>query len=293
MTRFRHALALTASIAVGFALTATTEASAISVVPAAATAANSAIAHASSTGGTHAPAHGARTRKAGSACRPGEAKHGARKPTSSGCATAKGRSSAARTHASRPRAARPTSPAAAQSSTSGETVASQAAAIAKVLATPCQNTQLTPEPANLPLVRAAVLCLVNTERAQNGRQPLQPNALLEAAAESHGREMIADDYFDHISPSGITPVDRVREAGYIPNSEVGYVVGENLAWGTLTLSTPEAIVKAWIASPEHLANILEAKYVETGIDVEPTVPQSLAEGVQGALYTQEFGVIIH
>ena len=71
------------------------------------------------------------------------------------------------------------------------------------------------------------------------------------------------------------------------------MIGENLAWGTLTLSTPEAIVKAWIASPEHLANILEAKYHDTGIDVEPEVPSSLAEGVQGALYTQEFGVIVH
>ena len=173
-----------------------------------------------------------------------------------------------------------------------ETPASPAVTIAKVLATPCQNTQLTPEPANLAAVRAAVLCLINVERAQNGLEPLRANANLEAAATSHGQEMIAADYFNHVSPSGVTPVDRVRETGYIPNGEVGYVIGENLAWGTLTLSTPEAIVKAWIASPEHLANILESKYRETGIDVEPSAPQSLAEGVQGALYTQEFGVIV-
>lgn len=167
----------------------------------------------------------------------------------------------------------------------------QAATIAQVLATPCQNTDLTPEPTNLPLVRAAVLCLINTERAQHDEPPLQANRRLEAAAESHGKEMLSLNYFDHVSPSGVTPVDRVREAGYIPNSEVGYVVGENLAWGTLTLSTPEAIVAAWIASPEHLANILEANYRDTGIDIEPEVPKELAEGVEGALYTQEFGVI--
>ena len=63
--------------------------------------------------------------------------------------------------------------------------------------------------------------------------------------------------------------------------------------GTLSLATPEAIVAAWIASPEHLANILEGKYRETGIDIRPQAPESLAEGVQGALYTQEFGVIVH
>jgi uncharacterized protein YkwD len=177
-------------------------------------------------------------------------------------------------------------------SASAEAAASQAAAIAKVLATPCQNTQLMPEPANLPLVRAAVLCLVNTERAQNGRPPLSTNPQLEAAAESHGKEMIQLDYFDHVAPSGLTPVDRIRSTGYIPNSEVGYVIGENLAWGTLSLATPQAIVNAWIASPEHLANILEGKYRDTGIDVEPEVPASLGEGAAGGLYTQEFGVIV-
>jgi uncharacterized protein YkwD len=105
--------------------------------------------------------------------------------------------------------------------------------------------------------------------------------------------MLSLDYFDHVSPSGLTPVQRIRTTGYIPGSEVGYVIGENLAWGTLTLATPQAIVTAWIASPEHLANILEGKYVDTGIDIEPEVPESLAEGVAGALYTQEFGVIVH
>jgi uncharacterized protein YkwD len=169
----------------------------------------------------------------------------------------------------------------------------KAVTIAKVIPPPCQNTNLTPEPANLPLVRAAVLCLINEERAQNGREPLVLNTHLEEAAESHGREMIADNYFAHVSPAGLTPVDRVRRAGYIPSSEVGYVIGENLAWGTLTLSTPAAIVNAWINSPEHLANILEGSYRETGIDVEPEAPESLAEGTQGALYTQEFGVITH
>jgi uncharacterized protein YkwD len=175
----------------------------------------------------------------------------------------------------------------------GEASAAQAGTIAKVLATPCQNTQLIPEAGNLPLVRAAVLCLINTKRAESGEDPLSSNPRLEQAAEGHGKEMLSLDYFDHVSPSGFTPVQRIRTTGYIPSSEVGYVIGENLAWGTLTLATPQAIVNAWIASPEHLANILEGKYRETGIDVEPEVPERLAEGVAGALYTQEFGVIVH
>jgi len=170
--------------------------------------------------------------------------------------------------------------------------ASRSQTIAAVLAAPCPDTELMPEAGDLGLVRAAVLCLINRERAQNGIAPLEPNAELEEAAEGHGQELIAEDYFAHISPSGVTPVDRIRTTGYIPSPTDGYVIGENLAWGTYQLATPQAIVAAWIASPEHLANILEAQYTETGIAVVPAVPSSLANGAPGATYAQEFGVII-
>jgi uncharacterized protein YkwD len=166
------------------------------------------------------------------------------------------------------------------------------AAIAAVLATPCQNTELMPSPANTELVRAAVLCLINRERAQNGEVPLTLSPRLQQAAEGHCDEMISADYFEHVSPSGVTPVDRIRGTGYIPNTSVGYAIGENLAWGTLGLATPQSIVGAWIASPGHLANILETQYTETGIAVTSQVPPSLAGGEPGATYAQEFGVII-
>jgi uncharacterized protein YkwD len=162
--------------------------------------------------------------------------------------------------------------------------------LARVLATPCENTQLMPEAANAQLVRAAVLCLVNRKRAENGEQPLKDDARLDAAAEAHVQDMLAVDYFEHISPSGSTPVDRVRASGYIPPS-AGYVIGENLAWGTLSLATAQSIVSAWIASPGHLANILEGQYRDTGISIAPEVPDSLGNGVAGATYAQEFGVI--
>jgi uncharacterized protein YkwD len=178
-------------------------------------------------------------------------------------------------------------------STSAETSTQKlSATIATVLETPCVDTEITPEPADLALVRAAVLCLINRERAEHGVQPLVANAELEAAAESHAGELVEQDYFAHVSPSGETPVQRIRVTGYIPSPYDGYVIGENLAWGTYDLSTPQQIVNAWIASPPHLANILEAQYRETGIGVSPAVPASLAEGAPGATYAQEFGVII-
>jgi uncharacterized protein YkwD len=166
------------------------------------------------------------------------------------------------------------------------------AAIAHVLATPCENTQLTPEAGNLAAVREAVLCLVNHVRAQHNEAPLAPDTALQRAAEGHDADMISADYFEHVSPTGVTPVDRVRASGYIPSDEVGYVVGENLAWGTLSLATPQAIVDAWLASPGHLANILESRYQETGIAIVASVPASLSGGSAGATYAQEFGTIV-
>jgi uncharacterized protein YkwD len=184
-------------------------------------------------------------------------------------------------------AGRRLAPAASQSAADRKT-----AAIAAVLATSCQNTELIPTPTNLALVRASIVCLVNRERAQNGEAPLTLNPQLQQAAEGHSQELVSADYFDHVSRSGVTPVDRIRATGYIPSENVGYVIGENLAWGTLNLATPQSIVNAWIASPGHLANILEAQYTDTGIGVTAAVPPSLSGGEAGATYAQEFGVIV-
>lgn len=167
-----------------------------------------------------------------------------------------------------------------------------AAVIAKVLATPCQNTEARPEAGNTKVLAAATLCLVNQVRARNGELPLAPDAQLEEAALEHSAEMVSENYFGHVAPSGETPLQRVKGTGYVPNEQAGYTVGENIAWGTLQLSTPSAIVAAWVASPEHLANILDRDYRDTGMGIAPAAPPSLAQGSPGGVYTQEFGVIV-
>ena len=172
------------------------------------------------------------------------------------------------------------------------TAPSPSAQIAAALSVQCANVDVTPEAGNLPVVRAAVVCLINRVRAEHGEAPLVTNPDLERAAEEHSQELVADDYFAHVSPSGLTPVQRIEATGYVPGPSVGYVLGENLAWGTLNLSTPQQIVQAWVASPGHLANILESQYKDTGIGVIAAVPPSLADGESGATYAQEFGVIL-
>jgi uncharacterized protein YkwD len=84
----------------------------------------------------------------------------------------------------------------------------------------------------------------------------------------------------------------MRAARYIHSSRIGFEVGENIAWGTLQLATPRAIVAAWMASPGHRANILDPRFRDTAIGVSPHPPASLAHSQPGAIYTQDFGVIV-
>jgi uncharacterized protein YkwD len=156
----------------------------------------------------------------------------------------------------------------------------------------CADTQLRPSAANLPLIDAATLCLVNRERTSRGLHSLQADADLQHAAQTHSAEMAAGDYFDHIAPTGSTPLSRMRAAGYIFSSHIGYAIGENIAWATLWLATPKAIVVGWMASPGHRANILDASFRETGVGVSPHPIAALAHGQSGAIYTQDFGRII-
>jgi uncharacterized protein YkwD len=211
-------------------------------------------------------------------------------------ATRNGRAHGARVERRHRHRSATSSPAGAQrpaSAPAGVTQAGgKAAQLAAILRTPCADTQLTPTQQNIQAVTDATLCLVNQERARNGVLPLQLNAQLEQAAIEHSEEMVSQDFFAHVSPNGSTPLERVRASGYIPNDHVGYTIGENIAWGTLWLATPAAIVAAWIASPEHLANILDAEYRDTAVGVIPAVPASLAQGQPGAIYSQTFGVIV-
>jgi uncharacterized protein YkwD len=156
----------------------------------------------------------------------------------------------------------------------------------------CPNANLTPKPGNIESVVVATLCLVNGERARFGESALTEDARLASAAVGHSRDMNAHDYFEHTSPSGQTLLMRIQASGFIPNGNVGYTLGENIAWGTLWLGTPHSIVKAWMQSPGHRANILNGSYRYTGIGIDPDLPSAMAGGQAGGMYTQDFGTII-
>jgi uncharacterized protein YkwD len=152
-------------------------------------------------------------------------------------------------------------------------------------AAPCQNTDLVPTAQNIELIRAALLCLHNQVRAQYHLPALKLNVKLQKAGATHSNEMVEDGYFDHTSPDGTTFVERILDAGYAKPSD-GWTLGENLAWGTGDLSTPDGVMNAWMNSAGHKANILKRDYKEIGFGIKLGVP---SDDTVGATISAEFG----
>ena len=154
----------------------------------------------------------------------------------------------------------------------------------------CADTQLTPTSDNATRVEAATFCLVNVQRARHGRRALRQNADLARSAARHSEDMVAENYFDHVSPDGETPLARIKASTYLPRRSA-YLVGENIALGTMQLATPASIVASWMKSADHRANILNPDFRDSGIGVVAQAPRRYASGLPGATYTQQFGVI--
>jgi uncharacterized protein YkwD len=153
---------------------------------------------------------------------------------------------------------------------------------------PCVNADLIPTSGNIPQIDAATLCLINQQRALHGESALRDSARLDSAATQHSQDMVTADYFDHISPTGNTPLDRIRASGYVVSGDV-YELGENIDLGTYQLATPASIVTDWMNSPDHRANILDSDFVDSGIGVVAQAPAQYAGAQPGATYTQDFG----
>lgn len=152
-------------------------------------------------------------------------------------------------------------------------------------ASACADRQLKPTDDNLSAVQQATVCLVNSERASQRLGVLKRERRLDTAARRHAADMVAHRYFAHSSRDGKPFSRRIKAAGYMSSAN-GWLVGENLAWGTGTQGTPEAIVAAWMKSPGHRANILNARFDEIGIGVEARNPDN---GGEGGTYVTEFG----
>jgi uncharacterized protein YkwD len=151
----------------------------------------------------------------------------------------------------------------------------------------CVDADLAPDGANGDRIRDAILCLHNQIRRDRGLPLLRANGRLRDAAEGHSENMVSRGFFDHTTPTGVTMVDRILRSRYT-NRNQGWTLGENLAWATGTMATPRGVVKMWMNSPGHRANILKRAYREIGVGVVTGTPTGSS---RGATYTTDFGVV--
>ena len=164
-------------------------------------------------------------------------------------------------------------------------VAAALTAPSAALAADCQGADARPVVDNLPQIAQTTLCLLNAQRVANGLGAVAEQAQLTKASSDYSALMVSKQFFAHVSPDGSELTDRLTAVGYLghPGS---WIVGENIAWGESYLASPAEIVKAWMNSPPHRANILNGDYEEIGLGIAVGTP---ASGNPGATYTTDFG----
>jgi uncharacterized protein YkwD len=82
------------------------------------------------------------------------------------------------------------------------------------------------------------------------------NDTLELSAKRYVAEMHDNNFLDHISPTGTSPIQRAAQAGY-----TGNYVGENIARGYYTL---KQVMDAWKNSESHCVEMMDSLYYEMG-----------------------------
>lgn len=100
-----------------------------------------------------------------------------------------------------------------------------------------------------------LLGAVNDVRAAHKLRPLTVDTTLVRAARDYSATLIARDAFTH---GALGP----RLARY---GARGPLYGENLAWGKGETASARSIVRGWLASPGHRANLLRPGWTRVGI----------------------------
>jgi len=127
-------------------------------------------------------------------------------------------------------------------------------------------------------MRAAVVCLINRQRAGRQLPAIRENGRLERAAQTWTNAMVARHEFSEGSDFST----RVTAVGFSFSA-----LGENIATG---FATPRAVVNAWMASTGHCRNILNPSYADVGTGVNRHAISGATRG--GATWTQDFGLAI-
>ena len=146
----------------------------------------------------------------------------------------------------------------------------------------------SPNQSQLSSLNRQVASAINAFRRAHGLSQLRLTGSLNASARQHSNEMGADGYFAHPSHNGTAFWKRIQSY-YSATNYAYWTVGENLLWASPDVSSATAL-KMWIASPEHLRNLLDPHWTDLGVS---SVHVNDAGGVYGGnsvtIITTDFG----
>ena len=145
----------------------------------------------------------------------------------------------------------------------------------------CPGAKITAGGESAAEAGSAMACLINDLRQQHGLHPVGGNPSLGVAAQQHSDDMNAQNFFSHNGDG--TPSSRTAAAGFHGSS-----IGETLAFGTGSLGSPKAMVRAWMHSAEHRHILLMRRWRQIGIGVSFGSPLG-ADGAGEATSTADFG----
>lgn len=142
---------------------------------------------------------------------------------------------------------------------------------------------------SLPTLNRRVLRAVNRFRVAHGLVRLHESAALDRSARQHSLEMGRDGYFGHSSADGTIFWQRIQH--YFRARRYSYwSVGENLLWDAPSVTAGGAM-RMWIASPEHLRNLLAPRWRRIGVSAVHVVrAPGIFGGRRVTIITADFGV---
>lgn len=112
-------------------------------------------------------------------------------------------------------------------------------------------------PATSP-VESAIVRVLNRTRARYGLPRLRFNRTLFRVADAHSRDLASHRMFSHSSSDGTSFADRMRRVTR------ARLVGETIVEMT-GRTTAQRVVRAWMNSPPHRAEILNAGFHRVGV----------------------------
>ena len=110
---------------------------------------------------------------------------------------------------------------------------------------------------DLEKVRREILRQVNEVRSEARVGGLVRHPSLDQVAQSYAEDMLQRGFYGHFSPEGEDVGDRVHKARFAYRK-----AGENVASGQPTI---DAVMDAWVHSPEHYENLIDPEYQLIGI----------------------------